>query len=104
MAVLAIYIYKINNTNDFVIGTPILNRTNFKEKNTNGLFINIAPLRINIDTTKTFIEFANEISHLSRNMLKHQKYSYNNILEDIRKIDPSAPNLYNIVLSYQSNI
>ena len=33
MAVLAIYISEISNLDDFVIGTPILNRTNFKEKN-----------------------------------------------------------------------
>lgn len=34
MAIYSIYIGKVNDINDFVIGTPILNRTNYKEKNT----------------------------------------------------------------------
>ena len=31
MAVYAIYLSRVSNLKDFVIGTPILNRTNFKE-------------------------------------------------------------------------
>ena len=101
MAVLAIYMYKINNTKDFVIGTPILNRTNFKEKNTCGMFINIAPLKINIDSNNNFLDFLNIIAKDSKELLKHQKYSYNNILNDLREKNPSIPGLYNIILSYQ---
>lgn len=100
-AVLSIYMYKINNINDFVIGTPILNRTNFKEKNTTGMFVNVAPLKIHVDNKNNFIEFASSIAHKSKEMLRHQKYSYTNILEDLRKRDSSIPGLYNIVLSYQ---
>ena len=100
-AILSMYMYKINNVNDFVIGTPILNRTNFKEKNTNGMFVNVAPLRVNINNTDNFLKFAESIAHNSKEMLRHQKYSYSNILEDLRKKDSSIPGLYNIVLSYQ---
>ena len=65
------------------------------------MFINVSPFRINISPEENFLEFLNVISHSSREMLKHQKYSYNYILEDVRKMDPSTPSLYNIVLSYQ---
>lgn len=101
MAVYSLYIGRVSNLNDFVIGTPILNRSNFKEKNTTGMFINIAPLRINIDNTQDFKSFAHTIAKDSMSMLRHQKYSYQYILEDLRKRDISLPNLYNIVLSYQ---
>ena len=30
-------------------------------------------------------------------MFRHQKYPYQNILEDIRKKNPSQPNLYDIL-------
>ena len=100
-AILSIYMYKISNIDDFVIGTPILNRTNFKEKNTVGMFVNVAPLRIKIDNQNNFIDFADSIAHISKDMLRHQKFSYSNILEDLRKKDSTIPGLYNIVLSYQ---
>ena len=100
-AILSIYMYKINNNIDFVIGTPILNRTNYKEKNTVGMFVNVSPLRININNQNNFIEFTEKIATNSKEMLRHQKFSYTNILEDLRKRNSSIPSLYNIVLSYQ---
>lgn len=102
MAVLSSYLSKINDTNDFVIGTPILNRSNFAEKNTAGMFINTAPFRVAFDSNSTFTELATSISKNSMGLLRHQKYPYQNILEDLRKQDASIPNLYNILLSYQT--
>ncbi len=101
MAVYSIYIGEISNLDDFVIGTPILNRTNFKEKNAAGMFINTAPFRINIKEDIEFKEFIKNIAIDSLNMLKHQKYSYQCLLEDLREKNKDIPNLYNILLSYQ---
>ena len=101
MAIYAIYIGEISNLDEFVIGTPILNRTNFKEKNAAGMFINMAPFKINIDEKKEFKTFVKEIAKDSIDMLKHQKYSYQCLLEELRKRDNNVPNLYNILLSYQ---
>ena len=101
MAVYSIYIGEISNLDDFVIGTPILNRTNFKEKNAAGMFINTAPFRINVKEDIEFKEFIKNIAINSLNMLKHQKYSYQCLLEDLREKDKDIPNLYNILLSYQ---
>ena len=101
MSIFSVYFSKINNINDFTIGTPILNRSNFNEKNSIGMFINTIPLRINIDENQTFESLINNIGSDTLNALRHQKYPYENILEDLRKKEPSTPPLYNIVLSYQ---
>lgn len=101
MAVYSIYIAEISNLDDFAIGTPILNRTNFKEKNTAGMFINMAPLRIKFSEDITFKDFVKNIAIESLGMLKHQKYSYQSLIEELRKKDKNIPNLYNILLSYQ---
>lgn len=101
IAIYSLYISRVSSLDDFVIGTPILNRTNFKEKNTTGMFINIAPLRITINNSLNFKDFITQISKNSLSMLRHQKYSYQYILEDLRKKDITLPSLYNIVISYQ---
>lgn len=101
MAILSIYVHKINNIDDFVIGTPILNRSTFDEKNTNGMFVNMTPLLINVEKNKTFEQFLENISKNSIAMLRHQKYPYQKILDFVREKDNSIPNLYNLVLSYQ---
>ena len=101
MAVYAIYIGRVSNLKDFVIGTPILNRTNFKEKHTTGMFINTAPLRIKIDDNVDFISFATSIAQSSISMLRYQKYSYQLLLEELRKTHGNLPTLFDVMLSYQ---
>ena len=101
MAVYALYIAKISSLTDFVIGTPILNRTNFEQKHTMGMFISVAPLRITAQESSSFIDFVKDISNNTMSIFRHQKYSYQTVLEDIRKKDSSVPNLYHILLSYQ---
>ena len=101
MAVFSIYIGRVSNINDFVIGTPILNRSNFKEKHTTGMFISTVPVRFNNINKGSFKELANSVATKLMGILRHQKYSYNAILEDIRKENGNIPNLYNITISYQ---
>lgn len=101
MAIYSLYIGRVSNLDDFVVGTPILNRTNFEQKHTMGMFISTAPLRINLDHNTSFVEFSQTIASNSIALLRHQKYPYQAILEDLRKKDSSLPNLYNVILSYQ---
>lgn len=101
MAVYALYIGRVSNSDEFVIGTPILNRTNFKEKNTSGMFISTVPLKIEIDNNSTFLEFVSNIAKDSLSMLRHQKYPYQYLLENLRNKYNSVPNLYDTLISYQ---
>lgn len=101
MAVFALYLGRVSNLDEFVIGTPILNRTNFKEKQITGMFINTLPLKINLMHDKTFIENLKNIAINSMALLRHQKYSYQYIIEDLRKKDSNLPMLYNVMYSYQ---
>ena len=104
MAIYSLYIHNSTNLNDFVIGTPILNRVNFKEKNTSGMFVNMAPFRIKFSNIDTFNDFIKYISSKSVSMLKHQKYSYQTLLGDLRKTHGNIPTLYNTVISYQITV
>lgn len=101
MSVYALYIANITNSLDFIIGTPILNRTNFKEKNSIGMFVETIPFRFSIDPAASFKDLIMKTSLDLMSILRHQKYSYTDILNDLRKNDNEIPNLYNIAISYQ---
>ena len=100
-AVFSLYVSRVSNLEDFCIGTPILNRSNFKEKNTTGMFVSTLPLKVSIDNTLSFSNFLNTIAINSMSLLRHQKYSYQSIIEDLRKRQNDLPTLYNIMISYQ---
>lgn len=102
MALYAIYVEKVSGLDDFVLGTPILNRSTFVEKNTPGMFISTVPFRFTLSEDLSFIDFAKKIAFDSLGIFRHQKYPYQNILEDIRKKNPEEPNLYDILISYQN--
>ncbi|MBR3152338.1 MAG: amino acid adenylation domain-containing protein [Clostridia bacterium] len=102
MSVYSIYLSRVNNSEDFIIGTPVLNRTNYKEKNISGLYISTIPFKINMDWNSNFISLAQNISIDSISNFRHQKYPYNLLLEDLRKNDIKTPNLYNVLISYQN--
>ena len=101
MAIYSIYIGKICNTDDLVLGTPILNRLNPIQKNTMGMFISTIPLRVNLDYNLSFINFIKNIGTNIMSSLRHQKFSYQNILQMLRENNSSISNLYNILISYQ---
>lgn len=101
MAIYGIYISEISNLNRFALGTPILNRTNHKEKQTPGMFISTHAFLIDLEGVKDFNTFLQNIAKDTYNMLKHQRYPYQKLLEYVREKNKNIPNLYNILLSYQ---
>ena len=101
MAIYSLYISRVSYSQDFIIGTPILNRTSFKDKHTTGMFINTVPVRVKTFANTEFKSFASSFAKQTREILRHQKYSYNSILEDIRLSHKNIPSLYNVMISYQ---
>ncbi len=102
MGIIALYLGRVSNLNEFVIGTPILNRSNFKDKHTTGMFISNVPFKVTINNELKFSEFISKISSDFFDIFRHQKYPYQYLLEDLRKQNSSIPNLYDIGFSYQN--
>ncbi len=102
MAILNIYLAKINNTNSSIVGTPILNRCNFKEKNTTGMYISTVPFRMEIGKDCSCIDFIEQVSKHELSVFRNQRYPYNRLLDTIRKKFNISKNLYDVCLSYQN--
>lgn len=102
LAVYSIYISRITGIDKVVLGTPILNRKNIKEKSTVGMYINTIPIDIdltkNLKVTETFKDIYNEIF----SVLRHQRYSYIDLLKYIRKKFNVNRGLYDVIISYQN--
>lgn len=102
MGVLSIYLSRVSGLDEFVIGTPILNRGNFKEKQTTGMYISIIPFKVSLNSEDLFGDFVSKISADFLKIFRHQKYPYQYLLEDLRSKDSSIPNLYKVLISYQN--
>lgn len=102
MSIFSIYLSRVSSLDSVVIGTPFLNRSNFKEKNTMGMFVNTLPNRLDINWNLKFSEYLKYVTEEQRNMFRHSKYPYNELLEKVRKDQSITRNLYDIAMSYQN--
>ena len=101
-AAVSIYFSRITNSEEIIIGTPFLNRTNFAEKNSMGMFISTLPFKQIIDSNKTAFEYIKEIAVAQLGALRHQKYPYAELQRYYTAKFKRANNLYDILFSYQN--
>lgn len=102
LSALSIYINRTTGRNDIVLGTPVLNRSNAKEKDTLGMFVNTIPIRICIDDDIDFTNFVQKLSTNWLSILRHQKYHYSLLIKDLREKIKSFDKLFDISISYQN--
>lgn len=102
LSIFGIYFRNIFNSSQYVIGNPVLNRSNFNEKHTTGMFVSVMPFMFNINDSDSFIKFSNDIASEQKKMYRHIKYPYHEILNHIRKEFDFTGTLYDIIFSYQN--
>lgn len=102
-AVLSTYINRTKmNAESFYIGTAVLNRFGVKEKNTAGMFVNTAPILIELDNNKSFADNLSSIESTTFSVFRHQKYNYGDVLASIRQEYGFTDRLYDVMISYQN--
>lgn len=102
-AALATYMNRVKmNAEKFYIGTAVLNRSGVKENNTVGMFVNTAPMLMELDNTKSFADNLSAIEDTAFSVFRHQKYNYGDVLSAIRKEFNFTEKLYDVMISYQN--
>ena len=102
LTALYIYIYRVTNMKDIVIGTPVLGRSNFKEKQMMGMFISTIPLRVKLEDNMKISELFTNLAKEEMSCFRHQKYPFADIIKDFNKDNNVNQKLFNIMLSFQN--
>ena len=102
-AALSTYINRTKmNAEKFYIGTAVLNRSGAKDNNTVGMFVNTAPMLIELDNSKSFADNLSSIEETALSVFRHQKFNYGDVLSTLRKEFSFAEKLYDVLISYQN--
>ena len=103
MTVVGTYLNRIKmNTERLYIGTAMLNRFGYEQKNTMGMFVNTAPVLVEIENEKTFSENFAVTSKKAMQIMRHQKYNYGELLKELRTSHNFTEKLYDLMISYQN--
>lgn len=100
----AVLYYKssITHNKSVVVGTPILNRKNRKEKETMGMYVNTLPMFLNMEETWTVLDLLKKVKGNAFDLFRHQKYSYHDIRSRYGEVTGELQNLMEILVSYQN--
>lgn len=101
-AALGIYLSKLNSKESAIIGSPVLNRLNYQEKNTLGMFVNTIPIKIDVSRNMSILEYLTNLSISQKSYFRHQKYPYEMLLNEMRKKYNFSQNIFDVSISYQN--
>ncbi|MFS0655356.1 amino acid adenylation domain-containing protein, partial [Bacillus sp. 179-C3.3 HS] len=96
-----IYLHRFSGIEDVVLGTFMGNRTNAKEKKMIGMFVSTIPMRASVNGSQSFLDFVKHVMADQMKVLRHQKYPYNLLINDLREKEGFTGRLFDISLEYQ---
>ena len=100
VTLLLIYLYKVTQRNDIVIGTPVLNRSTKREKSIFGMFTSTMPFRFQINDRSSVLEMMKKVNGELLNYYFHQKYPYDLLVQDIELKKRGRNSLFQICVNY----
>jgi surfactin family lipopeptide synthetase A len=101
LALLNTYLGRRYNSNNVVIGLPVLNRNSRAFRNTVGLFMSITPLRMDLDFEEGFGELVRRIRNQLRADYRHQGFPLGHIRKNLS--GHAGKELFTIMLSYEKH-
>lgn len=102
LSVYYIMMYKYSNQTDMTIGSPIANREDADLYNSFGMFVNMLPLRIQIDRQKSFNDFIQEVKTRVVGALENQTYQFEDLVRELGISANSMP-LFNVMFEMENH-
>ncbi|MEW9701791.1 amino acid adenylation domain-containing protein, partial [Paenibacillus sp. SI8] len=104
LAAFYIYMNKVTSLQDIAIGTAYANRTTKKEKDTVGMYVSTIATRAFIDPESDLISFLQNIAKEQASILRHQRYPYNKLIQDLKDIHSYSDiqRLFGITVQYRT--
>ncbi|POO80561.1 non-ribosomal peptide synthetase, partial [Bacillus sp. MBGLi97] len=101
MASFYICISRITSKKDLAIGTYYGNRGSKAEKEMLGMFVSSLPIRITVDPGTDFLSFVRRIGREQLSVMRHQRFPYNLLVNELRNEQKDLHNLIGISMQYQ---
>ncbi|MCY7786430.1 condensation domain-containing protein, partial [Bacillus inaquosorum] len=99
------YLSKATGENDFIIGTPVLNRSGKKEKSTAGMTVSTMPFRKKTDLDQRFSDFLQEVNSDYLKYFLHQRYPYDELIKELQLAKQGYDQLFQMYInSYNTDL
>lgn len=103
IAVYGLFLSKRTGQSDVVIGTPVAGRSHADLQSIIGVFLNMLPIRLEVEKQNTFINYLETVKEKCLNCFDHQNYSFDSLIStlDLTR-DTSRNPLFDTMLVVQN--
>jgi amino acid adenylation domain-containing protein len=102
LSVYAIALKRFGHQEDLVIGSPVRGRPRAELERMLGVFINVVPLRIQVNEKEDFLSFLLRVRRICSEAFEHEEMPFEMLISKLFvKRDQSRTALYSAILSYQ---
>ena len=102
LAAFFVLLYRYTNTEDILVGSPMLNRWGRKFKGIVGYLVNPVVLRASVSGNLTFKDFLAQVSSQVKEAQKHQDYPFPLLVKQLQQErDPSRSPLFQVSFTWQ---
>lgn len=103
IVVLLIYVNKITNEKDLVIGTPVFNRSSKNQKSMIGMFTSTVPVRVYLDTELSVENLIKVINRELKLCFLNQKYPYDLLIKDLQIGKEGYDSFFKMCVNYYNS-
>lgn len=85
LGIYSLFLNKLSNQNDIVIGMPISGRPNKEFDTVIGMFANSIALPLQMEDSVSFVDFITQVKNKTLNAYQHQSYPFERLVEHVVK-------------------
>ncbi|RXT60424.1 hypothetical protein B1F74_24725, partial [Pseudomonas syringae] len=102
VGVISTYFCRTVGVDEIVVGMPVHNRTNARQKATIGMFSSVSPIRVGFDPHETLVDLMNNIGTQLRRTYRHQRFPIAELNRSLRLAQNGRHQLFDVSLSFES--
>ena len=100
---LAVHMNRVSNCDNICLGVPVMNRPEFVDKQTGGMYVSTLPFSFNIDTSLSALDCITNLTERWYDLLRRQRFPFADISALANQLSPGENRLFDIALSYQDS-
>ncbi|MCX2492855.1 non-ribosomal peptide synthase/polyketide synthase [Pedobacter sp. PF22-3] len=98
-----IFLSKISNKEDVVIGTPVAGRSHADLENMVGIFINTIPLRFQVNSDLNYNDFLQSVKMRVLSYFEHEDYPYETLVDELQIVRDTGRNpLFDVMFMFRN--
>ena len=99
-AVIATYLSRVHDSEDVVLGVPLLNRRGRSQLRTVGQFANTLPLRVAVDHGRTLRDVHGTVRDAARELKRHERFPLGDLMRELRPAETGVARLFDVSFAY----